>query len=75
MRMSTGLSYEEAFREHRTNATAFMVGTGGAVAAEMLLEGRVADTGLVIPEQLDPEDFLARLRRKGLEVHEERIEL
>ena len=75
VRMSTGLSYEEAFREHRTNATAFMVGTGGAVAAEMLLEGRVADTGLVIPEQLDPEDYLARLRGKGLEVHEDRIEL
>ena len=75
VRMWTGLSYEDAFRRHRTNATAYMVGTGGAVAAEMLLEGRVAETGLVIPEQLDPEDYLARLREKGFEVREERIDL
>jgi saccharopine dehydrogenase-like NADP-dependent oxidoreductase len=75
VRMWTGLSYEEAFRRHRTNATAYMVGTGGAVAAEMLLEGRVGATGLVIPEQLDPDDFLSRLRGKGLEIHEERTDL
>jgi len=75
VRMWTGLSYEDAFRRHRTNATAYMVGTGGAVAAEMLLEGRVVETGLVIPEQLDPEDYLARLREKGFEVREERIDL
>ncbi len=75
VRLWTGLSYEEARREHGTNATAFMVGTGGAVAAEMFLEGRVRETGLVIPEQLDPEDFLGRVRDKGLVVHEERIPL
>ncbi len=74
-RIWTGLSYEDAYRRHGTNATAYMVGTGGAVAAEMLLEGRVRDKGLVIPEQLDPEDYLDRLRRKGLEFHEERIVL
>ncbi len=71
-RMWTGISYEDAYRLHHTNATAFMVGTGGAVAAEMLLEGHVADKGLVIPEQLDPEDYLGRLRGKGLDVREER---
>jgi saccharopine dehydrogenase (NAD+, L-lysine-forming) len=75
LRLSTGISYEDAFRKHRTNATAYMVGTGGAVAAEMLLEGRVPATGLVIPEQLDPEDYLARLRSRGFEIREERFEL
>ncbi len=75
VRMWTGLSYEEAHREHGTNATAFMVGTGGAVAAEMFLEGRVRDTGLVIPEQLDPDRFLRGIQAKGLVVHEERIVL
>ncbi len=75
VRTWTGISYEDAFRRHRTNATAFMVGTGGAIAAEMLLEGRMKEKGLVIPEQLDPEVYLARLPKRGLEVHEERTEL
>ncbi len=75
VRTWTGLSYEEAYRDHGTNATAYMVGTGGAVAAEMFLEGKVQETGLVIPEQLDPEAFLERLRTKGLEVREERTAL
>jgi len=75
IRMSTGISYEDAYRKHRTNATAYMVGTGGAVAAEMFLEGKVHEIGLVIPEQLDPDDYLVRLRRKGFEVREERTDL
>ena len=75
LRVSTGISYADAFRDHRTNATAYMVGTGGAVAAEMLLEGRVRETGLVIPEQLDSEDYLARLRARGLAVREDRFDL
>ena len=75
VRTWTGLSYGEAWRQHGTNATAFMVGTGGAVAAEMFLEGRVREKGLVIPEELDPETFLERIRTKGLVVREERIRL
>ncbi len=75
VRIWTGLSYEDAYRQHGTNATAFMVGTGGAAAAELFLEGRVRETGLVIPEQLDPDAFLERIRAKGLDVHEERTRL
>jgi saccharopine dehydrogenase-like NADP-dependent oxidoreductase len=75
VRVWTGLSYEEAYGRHGTNATAYMVGTGGAVAAEMALDGHVRETGLVIPEQLDSDEYLDRLRKKGLEVHEERTDL
>lgn len=71
----TGLSYEDAYRQHGTNATAYMVGTGGATAAELFLEGQVREKGLVIPEQLDPEAFLERIRAKGLEVHQARTPL
>lgn len=71
VRMWSGLSYEDAFRLHRTNATGYLVGTGGAVATEMLLEGEVREQGLVIPERLDPEAYLRRLREKGIEAHEE----
>jgi saccharopine dehydrogenase (NAD+, L-lysine-forming) len=74
VRVWTSLSYEEAYRRHRTNATAYLVGTGGAVAAEMFLEGKVRGKGLLIPEQLDPEAFLTRLAEKGLAVREERFD-
>ncbi|HYM40124.1 MAG TPA: hypothetical protein VEY12_08295 [Thermoplasmata archaeon] len=42
---------------------------------EMLLEGRVSARGLVIPEQLDPDEYLARPRAKGLAIHEQRTVL
>jgi len=75
IRMRSGISYDEAYRLHGTNATAYMVGTGGAVATEMLLDGDVRAKGLVIPEQLSPDGFLAGLRAKGLQIHEESVDL
>ncbi len=72
-RVWTSMSYADAHRLHGTNATAYLVGTGGAVAAEMLLDGEVKDTGLVIPERLPPESYLRRLRAKGIEPHEEAL--
>jgi saccharopine dehydrogenase (NAD+, L-lysine-forming) len=71
----TMTSYEEAYRMLRTNATGYMVGTGGAVATEMLIDGEVKEKGLVIPEQLPFASFLARLKRKGFEIKEEFIPL
>ena len=75
VRTWSGISYAEAYAGHGTNATAYMVGTGGAVATEMLLDGEIRERGLVIPEQLAPDRFLERLRGKGLQVHEEIIDL
>ena len=72
-RVWTSMSYADAYRRHGTNATAYLVGTGGAVATEMLLDGDVKDTGLVIPERLDPASYLHRLREKGVEPHEETL--
>lgn len=65
------LSYEDAYRLHGTNATAYLVGTGGAIGAEMLLDGEVREKGLVIPERLSPRSYLARLQSKGIEFQEE----
>ncbi|HLE54278.1 MAG TPA: saccharopine dehydrogenase C-terminal domain-containing protein [Thermoplasmata archaeon] len=70
-RMWTMASYEDTYRLRGTNATAYLVGTGGATATEMLLDGEVQRTGLVIPEQLSAESYLSRLRAKGLEIREE----
>src|SRR3990170_467076 len=75
VRTWTGIAYEDAYALHGTNATAYLVGTGGAIATEMLLEGKVREKGLVIPEQLSSEDFLQRLRDRGLQIHEQKVEL
>jgi len=70
-RMWTIMSHEEAWKKHRTNAGAYYVGTGGATAAEMFIDGEVKDKGFVIPEQLPHESFLRRLREKGVIYFEE----
>ena len=64
-------SHEEAYARHGTNATGYLVGIGGAVPAEMLIEGVVREKGLLVPEQLPSEEFVRRLREKGLQVNEE----
>jgi saccharopine dehydrogenase (NAD+, L-lysine-forming) len=69
------MSHEEAYRLQRTNAGAYFVGTGGAIATEMLIDGEVKEKGIVIPEQLSPESFLARMKKRNIEVHEEIIPL
>ena len=71
VRMWTMISHEEAYRRSRTNATGYLVGTGGAIPTEMLVEGLIKEKGLLVPEQLPSEEFVERLKNKGLEVHEE----
>ncbi|MEM2891264.1 MAG: saccharopine dehydrogenase C-terminal domain-containing protein [Thermoplasmata archaeon] len=71
VKLWTGISYQDAYQRLRTNATGYMVGTGGAIATEMLIDGEVGHKGIVIPEQLPHESFLRRMREKGIEVHQE----
>ena len=71
VRMWTMVSHEEAYRRCKTNATGYLVGTGGAVPTELLVEGFVKQVGLVAPEQLPSEEYVSRLRDKGLEVNEQ----
>jgi len=71
VKMWTMISHEEAYRRCGTNATGYLVGTGGAVPTELLVEGFVKQVGLVAPEQLPSDEFIARLRGKGLEVNEQ----
>jgi len=71
VRMWTMMSHEKAQELYHTNAGAYLVGTGGAIATEMLIDGEVKEKGFVIPELLPAESFLARLRQKGVEYREE----
>ena len=65
------MSHEKAFEMCRSNATGYLVGIGGAIGAEMIISGEVRQKGLLAPEQLPAENFIKRMRAKGLDVHEE----
>jgi saccharopine dehydrogenase (NAD+, L-lysine-forming) len=71
----TMISHEQAYRLHGTNGGAYFVGTGGAVATELLIDGLVKEKGIVIPEQLPTEEFMERLATKGIDIKEESITL
>lgn len=75
VRMFTTLSHEKAYELYRTNAGAYYVGTGGAIATEMFIDGEVKDKGFVIPEQLPTQSFLSRLGPKGIKFKEDIISL
>jgi saccharopine dehydrogenase (NAD+, L-lysine-forming) len=69
------MSHEKAFELANSNATGYFVGTGGAVAAEMLMSGEITEKGVLVPEQLPAEKYVSRLPAKHLEVKEEIVEL
>jgi len=71
VKLWTMMSHDEAFKLCKTNAGAYLVGTGGAIATEMLLDGEVKEKGIVIPEQLSVESFMRRLPQKRVMVKEE----
>lgn len=71
VRIWTIMSHEDAFQLYNTNAGAYYVGTGGAIAAEMFIDGEVREKGFVIPEQLSTVSFIARLGQKGVQFKEE----
>jgi len=71
VKLWTMMSHDEAFKLCKTNAGAYLVGTGGAIATEMLIDGEVKDKGIVIPEQLSVESFMRRLPEKKVKIREE----
>jgi saccharopine dehydrogenase-like NADP-dependent oxidoreductase len=71
IKLWTMMSHAEAFKLCKTNAGAYLVGTGGAVATEMLIDGEVKEKGIVIPEQLSVESFLRRLPPKRVKIEEQ----
>jgi len=75
VKMSLVMSHEEAYQLAHSNATGYLVGMGGAIGAEMLLDGTIDKKGAVFPEQLDSEEFLRRMRQKKLIYTEQTVSL
>ena len=71
VRTWVGMTHEDAFKLHNTTATGYLVGTGAAIGAEMLVAGEVKHSGLFVPEMLPVEKYLQRMQSKSLTVHEE----
>ena len=71
----TMMSHEKAYELCGSNATGYLVGVGGAVATEMLIAGEVSEKGLIVPEQLPPDKFIARLPSKGIVVEQEIVRM
>jgi len=71
VRVWTFASHEWAYENFRSNGTGYLVGTGGAIPTEMLIDGEVKEKGLFTPEQLPSESFIRRLGEKNLEIKEE----
>jgi saccharopine dehydrogenase (NAD+, L-lysine-forming) len=67
----TMMSHKDAYELCGTNAGAYLVGTGGAVATDILIDGEVKKKGIVIPEELSVKSFLERLKSKGVAIHED----
>ena len=71
VRVWTVMAHEKAYELCQSNAGAYLVGTGGAVPTEMLIEGEVKKKGLLVAEQLDYMSFIRRLKEKGVPVMED----
>lgn len=66
----TTLSHEEAYRNYGSNATGYLVGAGGSVGVDLIVNGDVRERTLFAPEMLPAEKVVSMLPGKGLQVHE-----
>lgn len=64
------MSHDDAARKHNTNATSYLTGTGAAVGAILMAQGKIKEAGVFTPEALDPKPFFPELQSKDIEIHE-----
>jgi saccharopine dehydrogenase (NAD+, L-lysine-forming) len=61
--------HETVYAELGVQATAYQTGIPPVIAARLIGERRWRGTGVMSPEQLDPDPFLERLAREGMPWH------
>ena len=69
------MSHDEAFKKYRTNATSYLTGTPAAVCALMVAEGRIENRGVIVPECLNAESFIERVKEFDIHVQTEKVKL
>ncbi len=66
----TLMGHREASEKFGATATAYLTGTGAAVATLLLAGGGIRTPGKLSPENLDPKPFFPMLEERGIAVHE-----
>jgi saccharopine dehydrogenase (NAD+, L-lysine-forming) len=61
-------SHDQAWERWGVQGTGWQTGASAAVAVRLFARGEVARRGVVVPEFLDPQPFIAEMRAVGLEV-------
>jgi saccharopine dehydrogenase (NAD+, L-lysine forming) len=61
--------HETVYAELGVQATAYQTGIPPVIAARLISERRWRGTGVMSPEQFDPDPFLERLAREGMSWH------
>ncbi len=61
--------HESAYRELGVQATAYQTGIPPVIAARLVAQGIWRGTGVMSPEQFDPDPFLYHLSREGMPWH------
>jgi saccharopine dehydrogenase-like NADP-dependent oxidoreductase len=64
---------QETWRRHGLGAVAWQTGFNPVVAMELLATRQWAGTGVLTPEELDPDPFLALLDEQG--IHHAMVEM
>ena len=67
------MTHDEAYEKYRSNATSYLTGTPTAICARMLAEGGIENRGVIVPECLDAESFLAEAAKYDLRVQVEKM--
>jgi saccharopine dehydrogenase (NAD+, L-lysine-forming) len=62
-------SHEESYRELGVQATAYQTGVPPVIAARLIAGGEWRRTGVLSPEQFDPDPFMALLDVSGMSWH------
>ena len=62
-------SHEQTWREHGVQATAYQTGVPPVIAARLIATGEWFGSGVLSPEQLDPDPFMSLLDVSGMPWH------
>lgn len=62
-------SHEQTYRELGVQATAYQTGVPPVIAAKLMATGEWSGTGVLSPEQLDPDPFMSLLDVSGMPWH------
>ncbi len=68
-------SHRDAYEKWGYSLTVVQTGIPPALAAKLLVTGKLKERGVMMPESLDPEAFMENFSREGLEIFVEKREV